>query len=192
MRFIYITVATALVSMAAASALPAVLLSRAPPYPPAQLDCIEFGKYIGTHDNTGTYSPACASVTEACLKENGTSIWSHAACVAAATCQGTYGVIILNQCQNPNVLPASSIPNWSAAIYGSIVGDCASFGCPITQQNYIDFVYGQMSLVNVTNAWPSSVNDVISQWWDPITAWTATGNSIPYSNFNDWLHWSSS
>ncbi|KAJ7637321.1 hypothetical protein DFH06DRAFT_1099860 [Mycena polygramma] len=130
------------------------------------------------------------SVTNACVNENGTSIWSHAACVAAATCQGTSGVITLNQCQNPNVLPASGIPNWSAAIYGSIVGDCASSGCPITQKNYIDFVYGQMTAANVTNDYPA-VEDVISQWWDPITAWTATGDSIPYSNFNDWLHYSS-
>ncbi|KAJ7307640.1 hypothetical protein DFH08DRAFT_918482 [Mycena albidolilacea] len=132
-----------------------------------------------------------AASTFACLKENGTSIWSHQACVAAATCQGTLSVITLNQCQNPNVLTASAIPNLSFAIYTNIVGSCASSGCPITQQNYIDFIYGAMSAANVTQ-WPSSVNDVINQWWKPILSWTATGNSIPYTNFNDWLHFSSS
>ncbi|KAJ7676694.1 hypothetical protein DFH06DRAFT_976520 [Mycena polygramma] len=188
MRFISSAVYAALVSVAAASVVPAVLHARAVAYPPTPGDCVGSAKYIGFNDHSNIYSPACASVVQSCLKENGTSIWSHAACIAAATCQGS--VIILNQCQNPNVLPASSIPNWSAAIYGTIVGDCASSGCPITQQNYIDFVYGQMSAADVST-WPSSA-DVVSQWWDPITAWTATGDSIPYSNFNDWLHWSDS
>ncbi|KAJ6614241.1 hypothetical protein B0H10DRAFT_1803956, partial [Mycena sp. CBHHK59/15] len=118
-----------------------------------------------------------------------TSIWSHKACVAAATCQG--GVIILNQCQNHNVAEASKIPNLAAAIYGNMVGTCASSGCPITQQNYIDFIYSAMSDAGVTN-WPDSVNYVIEHYWNPIVAWTATGDSIPYANFNDWLHWSNS
>ncbi|KAJ7646438.1 hypothetical protein DFH06DRAFT_1050464 [Mycena polygramma] len=191
MRFVSTVIAAALVSAAAASVVPAVHNARDVAYPPTQGDCVANEKYVGIHDGSLSYSPACASITYACLKENGTSIWSHAACVAAATCQGTESVVILNQCQNAKVLPASSIPNWSAAIYGTIVGDCAASGCPITQQNYIDFIYSQMSAANVST-WPSSVNDVISQWWDPITAWTATGDSIPYSNFNDWLHWSNS
>ncbi|KAJ6563801.1 hypothetical protein B0H19DRAFT_942478, partial [Mycena capillaripes] len=60
--------------------------------------------------------------------------------------------------------------------------------CPITQQNYIDFVYGQMTAAGVTN-WPASA-DVVSQWWDPIVQWTATEATIPYQNFDDWLHYS--
>ncbi|KAJ7685942.1 hypothetical protein B0H17DRAFT_854960, partial [Mycena rosella] len=59
--------------------------------------------------------------------------------------------------------------------------------CP---QLYVDFVYGQMMAADVTS-WPSSA-DVVSAWWDPIVAWTATGATIPYGNFNDWLHWSNS
>ncbi|KAJ6553699.1 hypothetical protein DFH09DRAFT_924744, partial [Mycena vulgaris] len=117
-----------------------------------------------------------------------TSIWSHAACVAAATCQGV--MIALNQCQNSNVLPATSIPNLSSTVYASIVGSCAP-NCPITQQNYIDFVYGAMTAAGVTS-WPSSVDDVVADWWDPIVEWTAVGSSIPYQNFNDWLHYSNS
>ncbi|KAJ7669469.1 hypothetical protein DFH06DRAFT_1181280 [Mycena polygramma] len=209
MRFI--AIAAALVSVATASAVPTVLDARDVMYPPTQEDCSGTARYIGVHDTTLIYRPACASVGRACLKENGMSIWSHAACVASATCQGTQSAIILNQCQNPNVLPASSIPSWSAAIYGVIVGDCAASGCPIMQQNYVDFVFSQMSAANVTGTeWPkcvffspldigrpililhvTSVDDV-AQWWDPITAWTATGDSVPYSNFNDWLHWSNS
>ncbi|KAJ7181153.1 hypothetical protein C8R46DRAFT_1319881 [Mycena filopes] len=152
--------------------------------------CQRASEAIGTYDNTANFSPACADVTNACLKEDGTSIWSHAACVAAATCQGTANVIFLNQCQNPNVLEAGAIPNLSAAIYGAIVGSCAATGCPITQQNYTDFIYGSMAAANVTQ-WPN-VNDVILQWWTPIVQWAATGSSIPYANFNDWLHFSRS
>ncbi|KAJ6474838.1 hypothetical protein C8R45DRAFT_1054753 [Mycena sanguinolenta] len=136
--------------------------------------------------------PCCVILlTYACLKENGTSIWSHHSCVAAATCQGTTGVITLNQCQNPNVLAAGDIPNLAFTIYTNIVGSCAPDGCPITQQNYIDFIYGAMSAANTTE-WPSSVEDVITHLWQPILDWTATGATIPYTNFNDWLHWSNS
>ncbi|KAJ7930909.1 hypothetical protein B0H13DRAFT_1466943, partial [Mycena leptocephala] len=61
--------------------------------------------------------------------------------------------------------------------------------CPITQQNYIDFVYGAMTAAGVTT-WPSA--EVVSAWWDPIVQWTATGATVPYANFNDWLHFSNS
>ncbi|KAF7378486.1 hypothetical protein MSAN_00276000 [Mycena sanguinolenta] len=151
-------------------------------------DCPPYGDQIGTYDGTSNYSEACADITDACLAADGTSIWSHAACVAAATCQGTASVIALNQCQNPAVLPAASIPHLSSTIYASIVGSCAP-NCPITQQNYIDFVYGQMTAAGVTN-FPTSSAYVISQWWDPILQWTATGTTIPYQNFDDWLHYS--
>ncbi|KAF7359638.1 hypothetical protein MVEN_00687700 [Mycena venus] len=151
-------------------------------------DCPPYGDQIGTYDGTSNYSEACADITNACLAADGTSIWSHAACVAAATCQGTASVIALNQCQNPAVLPAASIPNLSSTVYESIVGSCAP-SCPITQQNYIDFVYGQMTAAGVTN-FPASSADVVSQWWDPIVQWTATGATIPYQNFDDWLHYS--
>ncbi|KAJ7118121.1 hypothetical protein C8R44DRAFT_673623 [Mycena epipterygia] len=189
MRLTYTFLAAVLLHTAASSAL----IARVTPSPNPET-CVQYEKYVGIYDNTLDYSPACASVvrlTFACLKANGTSIWSHAACVAAATCQGTTSVVTLNQCQNPSVLAASSIPNLSGAIWSSIVGSCSATGCPMTQQNYIDFIYGSMSAAGVTE-WPSSVNDVISQWWDPIVKWTATGETVPYSNFNDWLHWSNS
>ncbi|KAJ7161458.1 hypothetical protein C8R43DRAFT_1123905 [Mycena crocata] len=44
-------------------------------------------KYIGIYDGSPNFSSACVSITNACLKENDTSIWSHDTCVAAATCQ---------------------------------------------------------------------------------------------------------
>ncbi|KAJ6505583.1 hypothetical protein C8R45DRAFT_1091283 [Mycena sanguinolenta] len=174
--------------------LTAAAVLHAPPQARVSVDsqtCVHYEKYVGIYDNTLNYSPGCAGVTIACLAQNGTSIWSHQPCVAAATCQGTTGVITLNQCKNPNVLAAGEIPNLAFTIYTNIVGSCAPDGCPITQQNYIDFIYGAMSAANVTE-WPSSVDDVITQWWQPILDWTATGDTIPYTNFNDWLHWSNS
>ncbi|KIY45267.1 hypothetical protein FISHEDRAFT_28659, partial [Fistulina hepatica ATCC 64428] len=61
-------------------------------------------------------------------------------------------------------------------------------GCPITQQNFIDMVYGSISAFG-GDSWPSSAQDVIDIW-DVILAWAATGTTIPYLNFNDWLHYS--
>nr|GAT57313.1 predicted protein [Mycena chlorophos] len=118
--------------------------------------CQGYDKSEGTYDNGGIhYYAGCAMVTQSCIALNGTSIWSHAQCVAAAMCQGTYGVITLNQCQNPNVLPATQIPNLSGTIWANIVGSCNDDGCPMTQQNFIDFVYGAMSAANVTgDQWP--------------------------------------
>ncbi|KAJ6541038.1 hypothetical protein DFH09DRAFT_1031901 [Mycena vulgaris] len=186
MRLISTCLAAAFVHLAASASLPAPLEARVTPNPQ---DCVEYEKHIGIYDNTLSFSSACSSVTFACLNENGTSIWGHASCVAAATCQGSQSVVILNQCRNHNVAAASAIPNMGASIYGHIVGNCAPSNCPITKQNYIDFIYGQMSAAGVT-VWPSSVDDVVKAWWEPIVAWTATGETIPYSNFNDWLHWS--
>ncbi|KAJ7452714.1 hypothetical protein B0H11DRAFT_1927268 [Mycena galericulata] len=186
MRLLSASLTAVLVSMVAASALPTTLEART-----TGADCEQYEKYIGIYDNTYDFSQGCASVTASCLKENGTSIWSHQACVAAATCQGSAGVIILNQCQNPNVLSATSIPNLAFSIFTNIVGDCADSGCPITQQNYIDFIYGAMSAADVT-VWPSNVDYVIDNWWTPMLTWAATGDSIPYTNFNDWLHYSNS
>ncbi|KAF7319208.1 hypothetical protein HMN09_00257600 [Mycena chlorophos] len=159
--------------------------------------CQGYDKSEGTYDNGGEFfffvSPTISlksSFRHPLLRR---LIWSHAQCVAAAMCQGTYGVITLNQCQNPNVLPATQIPNLSGTIWANIVGSCNDDGCPMTQQNFIDFVYGAMSAANVTgDQWPGSVNDVIADWWTPLMTWTATGDTIPYSNFDDWLHYSNS
>ncbi|KAJ7060396.1 hypothetical protein C8F01DRAFT_1084139 [Mycena amicta] len=172
-----------LFALAIAASAASVALNARTPDP---LTCVGYEKYIGIHDGSLNFSPGCASVTSSCLKENGTSIWSHSQCVAAASCQGTLSVITLSQCENPNVLAAGSIPNLSGAIWTSIVGS----GSSMTQQNFIDFVYGAMSTANVTT-WPS-YDDVVKYWWDPIVTWTATGETIPYKNFNDWLHWSNS
>ncbi|KDR82271.1 hypothetical protein GALMADRAFT_59417, partial [Galerina marginata CBS 339.88] len=56
-------------------------------------------------------------------------------------------------------------------------------GCPITQQNYIDFYY--RTLTNAGSPIFPDVNNV-KGWWNAISAWANTGSSVPYTNFNDW------
>ncbi|THV06508.1 hypothetical protein K435DRAFT_773203, partial [Dendrothele bispora CBS 962.96] len=113
--------------------------------------------------------------------------WAERSCVAGATCDGVNNVWVVAQCNNDAIPGQVRLPNMSTNMYASMTGGCTSSeGCTITQQNYIDFLYGSLSAIN-TNVWPNSVDQVIN-WWDAITSWTQTGDSIPYANFNDWLH----
>ncbi|KAF7297376.1 hypothetical protein MIND_00971100 [Mycena indigotica] len=190
MRFSSFSFAIAASLVVSVTALPRFQLptreleSRAP----EAIQCIQLNHAIGVL--AGKFSPACANITKTCLSERGTSIWSHESCVAAAACQGTKSIIGLNQCQNPEVKDAASIPNLSFAVYTSIVGSCAPSGCPMTKQNFIDFLYGQMSAAGVTE-WPKTVEEVTDSFLKPILNWAKTGDTIPYTNFNDWLHFSS-
>jgi hypothetical protein len=59
MLFTWISVAAALVPLAAASVLHAALEARVTVNPQT---CVGYEKYIGIHDNTLSYSPACASI----------------------------------------------------------------------------------------------------------------------------------
>ena len=34
----------------------------------------------------------------------------------------------------------------------------------------------------------SSTDNLVSTGWQPLVSWTKTGDSIPYSNLNDFLH----
>ncbi|KAF9049401.1 hypothetical protein BDZ89DRAFT_1006772 [Hymenopellis radicata] len=156
--------------------------------------CVEAEKYIGMSDNF-YYSQACGNLELNCLSTLNTTastdLWSVASCVAGATCSGS-DLLTLAQCQNPAVSKANA-PHLNYNIYASIVGDCAwqEGGCPITSQNYIDFFYGQLTAIGSTS-WPSSAEDVITQYWNPINEWTNTGATIPYTNFDDWLHYAPS
>ncbi|KAJ7814784.1 hypothetical protein B0H14DRAFT_3476798 [Mycena olivaceomarginata] len=48
--------------------------------------------------------------------------------------------------------------------------------------NYVDFYYGELTT--------ATIFPVIALW-NAIVAWAATGSTVPYLNFNDWLHFSS-
>ncbi|KAK0502407.1 hypothetical protein EDD18DRAFT_1100856 [Armillaria luteobubalina] len=70
------------------------------------------------------------------------------------------------QCYNSDVSDASDISHLSYNIYANIVGDCAwqESGCPITFQNYVDWLYGALSAVNATIL-PELV------WFSPLFGW---------------------
>ncbi|EIM82382.1 uncharacterized protein STEHIDRAFT_160930 [Stereum hirsutum FP-91666 SS1] len=153
------------------------------------LDCIGAEKYLGINNNV--YSAACNELAESCLSASNsgtTALWSVKSCVAAQTCDPK--TVFVAQCQNSAVANATDIPHLDYNIYAGIVGDCAwaEGGCPITQQNYIDLIYSALSDIGST-IWPSSAEDVVNDWWTPILDWTATGTTIPYTNFDDWLHY---
>ncbi|KAJ4466370.1 hypothetical protein C8R41DRAFT_926121 [Lentinula lateritia] len=164
-------------------------------------DCVSLFKFTrGVYH--GTQDDSCVNLVENCrftaADNNITEIWGIASCVAAATCQGVTPLVEMVQCtqtevgSSVTVSDAPEIVSLDYNLYASIVGECAwqEGGCPITQQNYIDFVYGTLSAI-ATDVYPD-VNNVITNWWDFITAWTATGETVPYLNFNDWLHYSNS
>ncbi|KAJ6620510.1 hypothetical protein B0H10DRAFT_1791709 [Mycena sp. CBHHK59/15] len=85
-------------------------------------------------------------------------------------------------------LPGAATDSRCAQICTNIVGSCANSA--ITQQNYIGFIYGAMSAAGVAQR--PSVDDVIGEWSDSIKTWAATGDTVPYKNFNDGLHYANS
>ncbi|THU80017.1 hypothetical protein K435DRAFT_785625 [Dendrothele bispora CBS 962.96] len=164
---------------------------------PSPGECVSIFKFDrGTYH--GIFDQSCVNLVENCRFTvggmNTSDIWGIKSCVAAATCQGVTPLIEMVQCTpgGESVPEASQTESLDYNIYASIVGDCAwqEGGCPITQQNYIDFVYGALSEIG-TSTWPD-VNNVITNWWDFIKQWTATGDTVPYLNFNDWLRFSNS
>ncbi|KAI4523035.1 hypothetical protein K525DRAFT_255024 [Schizophyllum commune Loenen D] len=116
-------------------------------------------------------------------------LWGSAACVAAAisfskiwpgTVQG------LAACKNNEIACQADQLDLDQSIFSDIVGGDGSGA--MTQQNYIDFIYGTLSAIGSTD-YPSSPDELVANGWQPLVAWTATGDSIPYSNFNDFLHY---
>ncbi|KAJ7789024.1 hypothetical protein B0H14DRAFT_3503488 [Mycena olivaceomarginata] len=82
------------------------------------------------------------------------NLWGIKSCVAAATCYGVGDLITSVECQTGfTVTNAAQASLDYTTIYAGIVGSCAfaSGGCPITQQNYIDFYYGELTAVNSNN-----------------------------------------
>ncbi|KAF8881355.1 hypothetical protein BD779DRAFT_1445531, partial [Infundibulicybe gibba] len=125
--------------------------------------------------------------------------WSIRSCVAAATCYGVGNLFEAICCQSgicPELTDQASLDYIN--IYAPIVGSCAFApgGCSITEQNFIDFYFGSISAIN-SPVFPVSP-DIVIALWASIVSWTGfcgsncnTG-SVPYLNFNDWLHFSSS
>ncbi|KAJ6552882.1 hypothetical protein B0H19DRAFT_1236093 [Mycena capillaripes] len=115
------------------------------------------------------------------------NLWSLRSCVAAATCYGVGNLITSVECQTGfNVTNTQASLN--TTIYSSIVGAASGqTSLNMTQQNYIDFYYGELAAVNSTSQPTSTI--VVVAWWNAIIAWAAirNANALPYASFNAWL-----
>ncbi|KAK7013733.1 chitin synthase [Favolaschia claudopus] len=138
-----------------------------------------------------TVELSCLNLAANCIDSvkggNFNNLWGIPSCVAAATCYGVGDLITSVECQTGFTVTNAAQASLDGSIYAGMVSGCTS--CALTQQNYVDFYYGQLSAIGTAN-WPSS-NAIVQAFWSAITAWTATGLSVPYQNFNDWLHYSS-
>ncbi|KAF5355574.1 hypothetical protein D9758_006369 [Tetrapyrgos nigripes] len=186
--------ATLALAVSSTSAAPAPEFAQLSARQTPEPDCRGAAHGEGIYHNV--FDTACVNLIETCRNDlttaNSTDVWSFKRCVAAATCQGTHWLIETLECETGDSIPLTGQNSLDYNIYAGIVGDCAwqEGGCPMTQQNYIDFIFGTLSEIN-TNTWPD-VNNVINNWWSSIKTWTATGETVPYLNFNDWLRFSNS
>ncbi|TFL04317.1 hypothetical protein BDV98DRAFT_313234 [Pterulicium gracile] len=157
---------------------------------PSEGTCIGYAKLSGIHKFTRGWSPACSVISRDCNKKlkDTVFVWSKTSCVAAATCESPESVVQFARCPGGNqaIPELSAVSPLSTNIYRNIVGPCADQGCPITQQNYVDFIYSSLSAVNSTQ-WPELID--VESWWRSMKEWTNTGETIPYANFNDLLHY---
>ncbi|KIY47423.1 hypothetical protein FISHEDRAFT_74722 [Fistulina hepatica ATCC 64428] len=156
--------------------------------------------YAGVHeleDETGwAWITPLAAACEEWIAQNNTQMWSSEICVATASVAGvsiTRDFCVCVTEDNPTIIIPSQtdLESLNYDVYANVVGECAwqPDGCPMTQQNFIDMVYGSISAYGGTN-WPTSAQEVIDAF-DTILDWTLTGTTTPYLNFNDWLHYSS-
>ncbi|KAI0365298.1 hypothetical protein BV20DRAFT_767203 [Pilatotrama ljubarskyi] len=157
------------------------------------------GSCISAPDNS------CVSLVGLCVAKiasgqvASTVFWSDSVCVAAATCAGMGSVLdaacCAGTCRQPTDIASLDYSN----IYFAMVGECAfqPGGCSLTWQPFVDWFYNTVQATG-TNIYPDSGDNVLS-WWADIATWTGfcEGNecadsAIPYTNFDDWFHFSSS
>ncbi|KZV62445.1 hypothetical protein PENSPDRAFT_758677 [Peniophora sp. CONT] len=122
--------------------------------------------------------------------------WTRKNCVAAAIATDMEDFAAGLSCNvesGGTVSPISTWPNLDYNVYASIVGDCAwsKDGCPITQQNFVDLIYSSISQ-ETSAKYPPSAQTLIDNYIKPMFDWAGftLEQGIPYTNFNDWLHYS--
>ncbi|KAK7043326.1 chitin synthase [Favolaschia claudopus] len=125
-----------------------------------------------------TVELSCLNLAANCIDSvnagNVNTLWSIKSCVAAGTCYGVGDLITSVECQTGFIVTNSA----QAALPTSVSENDISPIHAITQQNYIDFYYGQLTAVNSAN-FPSS-SDVVKAFWSAITTWAATGSTVPH------------
>ncbi|KAI0751303.1 hypothetical protein C8Q80DRAFT_1156547 [Daedaleopsis nitida] len=147
---------------------------------------------------------SCVSLVGLCVTKiatgqvGTTAFWSDNVCAAAATCATMGSVLDAACCAGTCTQPTDQVSLDYTNVYASIVGDCAfqSGGCSLTWQPFIDWFYNTIQSTG-TNLWPASGDDVLA-YWESIATWTGfcsgdncVDGAIPYTNFNDWFHFSS-
>ncbi|KAH7927215.1 hypothetical protein BV22DRAFT_1007506 [Leucogyrophana mollusca] len=135
----------------------------------------------------GPSSVSCLSLRNSC---NATTVdlanfYNYTSCVLLTTC--SQGSANPAQVLAENSAPATQ-PRLTQTAFNSISGGNSY----ISQQNYIDAYYHEIS-ITPNGTYPDNVEYVIGQWL-AIAAWTGfcSTENIPYSNFADWLEYSSS
>ncbi|KAH9851153.1 hypothetical protein C2E23DRAFT_261168 [Lenzites betulinus] len=148
---------------------------------------------------------SCVSLVGLCVTKiitgqvGSTAFWSDNVCAAAATCASMASVLdaacCAGTCHQPTDIASLDYTN----VYATIVGACAfqPGGCSLTWQPFVDWFYNTIQATG-TNLYPASGDDVLDRWQE-IATWTGfcsgdrcVDGAIPYTNFNDWYHFSSS
>ncbi|KAI0738949.1 hypothetical protein C8Q80DRAFT_1275156 [Daedaleopsis nitida] len=174
---------------AAAAAAPAALEARQTTWCYISSKTLAYG-----YGEQFSYDLATACADDSTVYDSA-NLWNNKVCVAAAVASVQYfGSDVISgraSCHNPDgITSQEALPSLDYNLYASIVGDCAwaPGGCPMTKQNYIDLVHSAIGDANKGN-WPSSVDVLVSQGWDKLVDWTKTGETVPYTNLDDFLHY---
>ncbi|KAI0036363.1 hypothetical protein K488DRAFT_67685 [Vararia minispora EC-137] len=124
------------------------------------------------------------------VHENYINPWKSWICVGAAVA-ATPGIVRDTlYCRDKTEPAVQDLPNMPFSVYQNITHS-QSDKVFISKQNLIDLVYRSIETEDEGSPilWPASANEVIATI-DKIFDWTATGDTIPYSHFSDWLKYS--
>ncbi|KAH7881860.1 hypothetical protein F5I97DRAFT_471926 [Phlebopus sp. FC_14] len=134
----------------------------------------------------GPSSVSCLSLRNSC---NATTVdlnnfYSYPSCIMLTTCNAGSSTPY-------NTLIDNNAPTTQARLTEETFYEMSGGKSYMTQQDYIDTYYHAIS-VTPGGTYPDSVNFTIDQW-NYLAAWTGfcDPTNIPYSNFADWLEYSS-
>ncbi|VDC05376.1 unnamed protein product [Peniophora sp. CBMAI 1063] len=137
-------------------------------------------------------------LADACLNslpsDDKSGLWSSKLCVAAGVAAGIEQLNDYAYCfTNATVPSPAQFGSLDYGVYAAIVGGCAYApdGCPVSEQNFVDLVYGAISGAGLAT-YPPDSGYFVQHYLAPIFAWTnfSAEEGVPYLNFNDWLHYS--
>lgn len=145
---------------------------------------------LQTRQDTTEYL-SCASLQKSCdtfATANPTNVFADLTCLMYALCEYPTGSIASTIHSVTDVQTAPSQPRFSEAQFENLTNGSTT---ELTQQNFIDAYYHTVSITpNAT--YPDNVT-FVEEWFSNIAAWTGDCSSltIPYSNFADFLEYSS-